>query len=160
MREVLYDADWQLLRINCLSARNADGGWTTLTGCTENLEMIHKYLYVAQLGDEGHCRRYRVNNCLNAVVMGYVGQKADKELIEKVRWFRNNYVSMGTWNKPVVNYVGRTWNWSKQTEKLRLWNEDDLEFLRVNLLVRARNGSQRTRPELHRFLKCIEDAMG
>jgi hypothetical protein len=160
MRAVLYDADWQLLRINCLAARNTDGGWGTLVGTDENLQMMLKYLYEVLPSDEGHLRRYRVNNCLNAVVMGYNGQGASYELIQKVRWFRNNYVSLGTWDKATVARYSDGWIWWKQTDKLKVWKEEDLHFLLENLKKRAQKGSDRTRPELHKFIGCIRVAIG
>lgn len=164
MREILYDADWQMLRINCLAARSPDGGWGTLIGTKGNLEMFYRYWYEHHLhpkGIEQQVRCYRMNNCLNAVHMGYRGQGADNHLIRQVVEWRHAYVpAMLSWRIEALQAEGSKWNWNRQVEKLRLWNGEDLDFLLRDLRKRAQNGSDRTRPELHKFIGCIKLAQG
>jgi len=160
MRAVIYEADWQLIRINCLMSRHPEGGWSTMPGVRSNLDMLWRYLYEAKNDKvELQVRQYRVNNALNAVVMGYNGQGADKELIKRVQLFRAEHAHTGSYDPLVIRFAAGSWSWPAQVAKLRIWNEEDLWFLLDNLKRRAAKGSERTRPELHKFIGCIKMAL-
>src|SRR5690349_17439889 len=80
VRAVLYDVDWQVLRVSTLKGLQSGGGWNTPTGAKANLGVLTSYIYTLEEAD-ADVRRYRVHNMLNAVVMGYHGQQelgADK----------------------------------------------------------------------------------
>lgn len=160
MKATIYEADWQLLRINCLAARNDDGGWSTMVGTEGNLELLYRYLHEAEYHSvERQVRSYRMNNALNAVHMGGRGRGLEVLIINRIVNFKEVNVPLGSWNVDDVNTVAARWNWPAQTEKLKLWNRNDLTFLHADLRRRAQKGSERTRPELHKYLHCVRKAL-
>jgi hypothetical protein len=160
MREVLYDVEWQRLRISLLQARRDDGGWSSLTGMHDNLRHLDMYLNeVPSSTGEYELRKYRINNALNAVVMGYNGQGADDSLIEFVRSFRVNKAAGADYG--TVKTRARFWQWDSQLRQLiELYKEDkeEFEFLQENLLGRSKNGTKQTRPALYKFLDLMKTA--
>lgn len=155
MRAVLYDVKWQLLRISFLAARRTDGGWSTEEGQRKNLFLLQDYL--EQPCFDTDCRLFRVNNCLNAVVMGYNGQKL-LELIPAVQQFRNKFAPSSKYNDIVVTAASATWDWEKvKQDLLTVPTGGAYSFLRTDLGKRAQRGSERTRPELHIFIKCMDE---
>jgi hypothetical protein len=165
VREVLYDVQWQRLRISLLQARRDDGGWSSREGMEDNLRQLGDYIHKVDHGttwndrEELELRRYRVNNALNAVVMGYNGQKADQSLIADVRKWRQEWAVVTKKNFVIVH--ARTWNWDVQLRQLITFFREDHEefrFLQENLLRRSGNGTQKTRPELYKFLDLMQTA--
>lgn len=78
MREsllVLYDAQWQKLRISTLKdfQDGGLGGWTTDVGTQRNFHVLGRYVDAAT-GQEKVVRMWRVLNMLDAVRMGNSGQ--------------------------------------------------------------------------------------
>jgi hypothetical protein len=155
VRNVLYDVEWQLLRINTLAERRTDGGWTTMEGCKENLNTMMDYI---SRGRDTNVRFYRVHNMLNAVVMGYNGQKADASLIKEVRRFKDHF-GTGDYDKVLVQAAHDRWDWEKVAKDLKPVSLYDIKFLKKNLAARAAKGSETTRPELHRFVTLLDGAM-
>ena len=73
---LLYDIRWQSLRVRMLKQNKSDGGWTTEEGTRHNIHLLREYLSIFGHGSVGHfASLWRVINCLNAVRMGYSGQK-------------------------------------------------------------------------------------
>lgn len=158
MREVLYEVDWQRLRISLLQARRNDGGWSGAAGLADNLDRLDKYMHEAT-GLELTFRKYRVNNCLNAVVMGYNGQGASAAFIKTVQSFRLAFA--GSFDTYAIKRAANSWQWDVQLKKLiGLYQEDkdEFDFLEANLKHRAKNGNKMTRPELYKFLELMRTA--
>jgi hypothetical protein len=160
MKAVLYDVQWQRLRISLLQARRNDGGWSTREGMYENLRALDKYLFDSEIIPvERTLRKYRINNCLNAVVMGYNGQGATQYLIETVRGYRtDNTKGFSTID---VRKKANSWQWDAQLKQLIPFyqeSKEEFEFLHENLTHRFKNGNRETRPELFKFLELMKTA--
>jgi hypothetical protein len=161
VKAVLYDVDWQRLRISFLQARSDIGGWTEPVGMRDNLERLYQYLEHAETTLEMALRKYRINNCLNAVVMGYNGQGASDDLISEVRNFRLKYAQgFRTFD---VRRASLSWNWDAQLRALIEFYQceptrEEFDFLRKDLTHRSKNGSRENRPELYKFLELMATA--
>lgn len=85
MRMQVYNARWQIIRASML------GTWTMLSSTVKNIEELQAYIDEAAAGSsEKAARLYRVINYMNAIRMGFHGQKmvgcyADEHVTE----FRN-----------------------------------------------------------------------
>jgi hypothetical protein len=161
MREVMYHVPWQRLRISFLQARRRDGGWSTYEGMSDNLFKLREYLSVSNdiSAEEREIRKYRVNNALNAVVMGYSGQKADAKLTNEVRAFRTAFTE--GFDSGMVGAEAIFWNWDAQLRmliELHKQHYDEFCFLLLNLTKRSGNGTAKTRPELYKFLELMRTA--
>jgi hypothetical protein len=157
----MYDVSWQRLRISFLQKRRNDGGWSTDEGASDNLNKLRDYLSVGNdiTDEEREIRKYRVNNCLNAVVMGYSGQKADGQLVRKVKAFRVAY-SEG-FDSGMVAAEALHWNWDSQLRQLidlHKKHYDEFAFLLLDLRKRSNNGTVKTRAELYKFLELMRTA--
>lgn len=71
---VVYDCDWQCVRVRCLKEHSENGGWTTIEGTVDNLEKLDAYMKAHTDSNDAQMRIYRVLNLLAAVRMGYSGQ--------------------------------------------------------------------------------------
>lgn len=153
MREVLYDVKWQKLRISMLQKRHAQGGWATLAGVQDNLMHLNAYLYEPEISKtEQLLRQYRVNNCLNAVVMGYGSQSEAADRAFLVREFRDLHTDVRIFGQQARMH-GTGWNWRKvQDDIKKLLTDEERKFLYQDLSKRSKNGTDRTRPELYTFL--------
>jgi hypothetical protein len=160
VKEVLYDVQWQRLRISLLQSRRDDGGWSTREGMFENLRRLDRYLFDKEIVPvERTVRKYRINNCLNAVVMGYNGQGADQYLMSTVRGYRQD--NAAGFNTTDVRKKAASWQWDAQLKQLIMFRQDDEEefkFLHENLKHRFRNGNRQSRPELFKFLELMKTA--
>jgi hypothetical protein len=77
----LYDVKWQALRVGLL------GNWTSYEGAVKNLERLTNYI---EEQNTSISSLWRVLNLLNAVRMGYSGQKLKGSAQDKlVQLFRN-----------------------------------------------------------------------
>jgi len=167
MREVLYQVDWQVKRINTLKDLHVLGGWSTWNGMMDNLDTFTDYL---NEDVEHDVRRYRVHNMLNAVVMGYHGQRVGASVsdsvnidlrIETVRLYKDGQ-GTGKYNRKNVEMASMLWNWDEQYQKLReLYKADAARFtyLLDNLSTRSSRGTRETRPELDRFVRLMQRAI-
>lgn len=164
LRALMYDVRWQELRISCLAGLNRRGGWTTREGMVDNLRRLGMYLDEQGISEtEKAVRVYRINNALNAVVMGYSGQGADALLASTVRAWRDHNVPRERYVALSVRMdrMARYWDWAKVERDLGDLRVRDLagfKFLEKDLLRRSRNGSQRTRPDLYKFLEVMRSA--
>lgn len=68
-KQTLYVPSWQALRISLL------GQWNTVNGVRANCDTLSLYIAGATNVNERLSRLWRVTNLLNAVKMGYSGQK-------------------------------------------------------------------------------------
>jgi hypothetical protein len=125
----------------------------------DNLDSLEWYLKSAETGIEKTLRRYRTNNCLNAVVMGYNGQGADASLIKNVQEWRQAYVA--GFSQYDVKKQAASWQWDSQLKQLIEYYQvakEEFIFLRENLTHRSKNGSRENRPELYKFLELMDTA--
>jgi hypothetical protein len=176
---VLYDVEWQKLRVSLLAKNDSRGGFTTFKGVANNMRRLNDYVFgVGEFrmgGDESitdeemALRLWRAINLLNATRMGYSGQgkKGDVEdvLIES---FRNSYRDAYTDRmKTYVKKADRNWRWLKVFDDLKhLYAADKSAFdqIREDLLSRERKARERhnhvddTRHDLVLFLAFMADA--
>jgi hypothetical protein len=165
VRSVLYDVEWQRLRISCLADRHKDGGWTTQEGVDDNLKRIEVYLHAARSYGESQVRKYRINNALNAVVMGYNGQgrAGSKQHRTVVNWRVENVSNYMT---PFVRLASDAWDWDRvKTDLKRFWDDmntlDEYYFLLDNLKGRQKHKATATsRLELDLFIRLMEQVKG
>lgn len=174
---VLYDVEWQKLRVSLLAENKEDGGFTTFEGTLDNIEQLGNYCEQVMTDEEGWedeylKRLYRCLNLLNAVRMGYSGQGLKgSQQDDFVRRIRDSY----SWSYKRFNVDSRLgvlaweWDWDKVDQDLaELVTNDRESFDRIydNLkkrLVTAekRRGEKKdvadTRRELVRFIELMED---
>jgi hypothetical protein len=157
MRAVLYDVEWQLIRIDCMSARAENGGWTTNEGTEYNLEVFRNYLYEQGIRyPEWMTRQYRVNNCINAVVMGLNAQQDASVRINMLRRFRDTHTHKDLYGA-YVHVVALTWDWNKVAEEVSKMRKEDWQYLWVDLTKRSKNAASKTsRPELTKFMGIMQ----
>lgn len=75
---VLYDLEWQILRVSLLAAHNSYGGWGSLEGTRTNIKKLRDYIDAALDEQDKFNRLYRANNLLAGVRLGYAQQSSDK----------------------------------------------------------------------------------
>lgn len=149
MRAVLYDVEWQRLRVSLLGSWNGS--------VQENIDKLRDYV-----GDgSDSCKVYRVLNCLNAVRMGYSGQGLrGTQDDEAVRLYRD---SLPSYDKSTVQRVATLWDWGKVAEDLEVLKSLDWTSyiaIRANLEGRRtfaykKVGTMSHRTELQRFLELV-----
>jgi hypothetical protein len=118
VKNVLYDVEWQALRVSLL-ATNAkgsanEGGFATVPGTQKNLEMLNKYFIdgASVSTDEAALRVWRILNLLNATRMGYSGQgrkgSTQDVLVQK---FRDRIQEFYDGSR--VSKLANNWDWDK-----------------------------------------------
>lgn len=149
-KEVLYDVEWQSLRVSLL------GSFTTINGVESNIVKLKNYLR-----SPNKVKLWRVLNLLNAVRMGYHGQRLvgtpqDLKVIEYRNEVQKLYYSS---LKFPTN-----WNWSKvKIDLSKLRDEQSGTFAKIlsNLKLRQKNALKRktmhNRPELKTFLDLMKE---
>jgi len=75
---VLYNVDWQMLRVSLLSEENDYGGWGNIDGVSKNIVKLQGYIYDVPDNQERFNRLFRVNNLLAGVRLGYAQQSVEK----------------------------------------------------------------------------------
>lgn len=163
-KAVLYDTDWQKLRISTLAQYNDLGGWNTPEGTSSNISVFSQYLKEAPSAKEQLYRSWRILNMLNATRMGYSGQgKKDSEMDTMVRDFRDKEI------QPVYQLLRDQgeqfdeWDWDKEAQRiaqLRKSDPDSLHKIRANLQNRhdttmKRKQTVENRPELVKYLELL-----
>lgn len=155
VRAVLYEVEWQVLRVSMLAENSSKGGWTTTAGVADNLVKLDKYLNKASWGSRAEYDRrlYRIRNALTAVAMGQRGQDAAQELrqlVEQVRDTLPRYIEVTVppdhWTEV---YYG--------LYKLARYEVDKFNMVRRDLQRRARGIPESRRPELFAFLQMMEE---
>lgn len=151
-KEVLYDVEWQSLRVSLL------GYFTTPGGVDRNVKKLQEYLNTVDV-----VRYWRVLNLLNAVRMGYHGQKvAGTEQDKKVIAYRDHVQELYHICK---DNFPTSWDWSKVEKDLQdLYVKDNETFEKIwaNLSLRRKNAAKRPhemkRDELKFFLNLMQKA--
>lgn len=121
----LYDVEWQILRVNML------GTWGMVSSARTNYDVLTEYYHKAVESHEAKRRLWRIVNYLNAVRMGYSGQKmygsdVDNLLVEKRKFFQDEYAL-------VANVDIGIWDWEKVEEDFRCLVSLDIEtFNRIH----------------------------
>lgn len=149
-KEVLYDVEWQSLRVSLL------GSFTTINGVESNIVKLKNYLR-----STNKVKLWRVLNLLNAVRMGYHGQRLVGTLQDaKIIYFRNNVQQLYRNN---LELFPSNWNWKKVQKDLQeLYLDNQVIFIKIlrNLKLRQKNALKRKtmqhRPELKTFLDKME----
>jgi len=75
---VLYDLEWQILRVSLLAAHNKYGGWGSLEGARTNIKKLKDYIDAALDEQDTFNRLYRANNLLAGVRLGYAQQSHER----------------------------------------------------------------------------------
>jgi len=73
---VLYDVDWQMLRVSLLSEENNYGGWGNIDGVKKNISKLINYQDSSPNDQELFNRLFRINNLLAGVRLGYAQQSS------------------------------------------------------------------------------------
>jgi hypothetical protein len=172
---VLYDVEWQKLRVSFLSKNDDLGGFTTFKGAVRNMARLNDYVFGVDKDapypihdSELAVRLWRAINLLNATRMGYAGQELkgtpNDTLVES---FRDEYRKAYTDRmKLYVKKANHHWSWLKVLEDLKhLYATDRSSFYAIqeDLLGRERAARRRhnhvddTRQELLVFLALMAD---
>ena len=150
-KQILYDVEWQILRTQLLAKNNARGGWASVFGAFCNLQRLKNYL-----GEKPTLARvWRVLNLLDAVRMGYSGQRRtgsfqDKQVKkerERLSKLYSKMVSQDSFEIPSEEETIRD---------IAKAQEEDLKKVYVDLYNRwDKHRSSSYRGELRRFLDLI-----
>lgn len=118
MRSTLYQPDWQVLRLSCLTPYNSYGGMTMRAGAEDSIRKLKRYIDESSAQpymnitqeEEKALRTYRVHNLLTAASNGFNAINAiDKELVAYVDAQRD-IIEKQLENNLVVQVADR-WNW-------------------------------------------------
>jgi len=162
---VLYDVEWQKMRVSFLNVNHRSGGFTTLAGTDDNLTRLDQYIYAVPTDSvEFALRVWRGLNLLNATRMGLSGQGfANGEIDNAVKVYRDGLQNL--YNPHVIVQASRDWNWDKVLQDLYTcyreepyWFKaiyDDLKR-RKNVTSKKRQGDLSNRPDLLKFLSLME----
>lgn len=155
-KEVLYEPKWQALRVSLLSRNNAEGGFGSIAGTKSNLKRLDAYISAAS-GQEKHNRLWRVLNLLNAVRMGFSGQKAaGSDRDDAVVTFRNSVQKM--YNESRKKFDVSPPGEDEVRKQLKGMSEEDRKKIRTDLVKRQKTSNySKNRPELHKFVKTVEE---
>lgn len=153
-KQVLYDIEWQDLRTKLLSRHRDDGGWATVEGATTNISMLEDYL--GDLTDVS--KLWRVINLLDAVRMGYSGQRRtgspQDQMVKEYRDDLNiQYAQLkeqGAQHEAPLEEA--------TIADIQSASEETLRRIHNNLLERwTKHSTSQHRDELRHFLDLIEE---
>lgn len=168
-KEILYDVEWQSLRIILLKQHNNYGGFSTSEGLLTNWGLLEAYCEATDDEKEAAFRCFRVMNLLAAVMLGY--RKATQaaliaqckhyheKLAERYKALNWGEIIEGKYNGEIL-----VWDWNKTKSDLeKLWNKDSdlFEDIRRNLdkrvemarrKERLKVGGMMYRKELEKFM--------
>ena len=152
-KQILYDVEWQILRTQLLAKNNARGGWASVFGASCNLQRLKNYL-----GKKPTIARvWRVLNLLDAVRMGYGGQRRtgsfqDKQVKKERERLSKLYSCMVSQDSFEISSEEET------IRDIAKAKEEDLKKVYVDLYSRwDKHKSSSYRGELRRFLDLIEE---
>jgi hypothetical protein len=167
MFEVLYNVEWQVLRLSCLASIEEFGGWSTDVGVESNLKKLTKYLDNSENPIDREVRCFRVNTSMKAVVQSYkMNMKTvpeNKDLLATVVEWRDKNVHKDTWTHSGVCSVGYKWTWAAVTQDLKKLHKSDPKMFE-QLYENIHKRFQRTQYErgvstaLRRFWACLNNA--
>lgn len=151
LKECLYDLEWQILRVN-LSFKDYDS-------TKKSINKLIDYHKNASNKEEYGIRAWRILNLLNAVRMGFSGQRKfnseESNLVKKEReQFQYAYRN---------SFLPKSWNWDRVKKDIKNANKKDLNKVYSNLKIRKekseKKGTIHCRPELVKFLKFFESVV-
>lgn len=159
IRAVLYDTEWQFLRIRLKKS------WKTYDECVHNLSVLQVYVDRAAAGSmERYFRLLRVINLLNALRMGLSGMgrmdSAESMLIEMVRLPLQDERDELAKSFPVSTLP--EWDWEKQRVDLtKLCQADPVTYQRLlaDLQGRAEKHGIAYRQELARYVELMREVL-
>ena len=163
-KAVLYDVEWQTLRVNTLTQNNEYGGWNTVEGVKENVNKLSTYILNTRDKQEYFYRLWRVLNMLNAVRMGYSGTKqVDTTQDNLVKAFRDD-VSQEYHKRVDDGMQFDSWDWelvAKNLTMLKQKSPEDFNKIYKNLTGRRNTteknrGTLSFRPELVKFIELMD----
>lgn len=158
---LLYDVEWQTLRVSCLQKNSATGGWVTAEGVTQNLERMRAYLLQGENDPaELQRRRWRVLNALNAVRMGYSGQQRfHTSLSGAVQQLRDEVSDAYKASKVPLTYPGTadTFEAYEVLVRRQLAATTLKQLLDIQRNLQTRNALHQDRPELNWFLGLMRE---
>lgn len=157
-KDVLYDPQWQKLRVSCLKLYHSKGGWGTLEGAEDNAVRLIRYISdVFKNETESLRRAWRVLNCMNAVLEGYSGQNvSESERAKVVRGYRDKVSELYADWKEV--YTFGTWDWNQVKRDLQYrYKEDHIWFDRIYADLTQKRKSTST--SLQKFLSLMKECM-
>jgi hypothetical protein len=144
---VLYDVEWQRLRVSLLTKYNDYGGFGTIEGVQTNLMLLGNYVRLAGSQQETFYRNWRVLNLLDATLLGYgtrMQGTAQEGLVRaevNARQERHKaYIDAG--------YRFGEWNWEKVARDLNdLYESSASEFANIkeNLQQRIKTAMRKER---------------
>lgn len=159
-KRVLYDPEWQSLRVSLLARNNRAGGFATLEGTKSNLVRLTAYLEAAESEQEEINRLWRILNLLNATRMGFSGQKQTGTPKDKaVQTFRD--AVQKKYNAHTAK--GKSIKASDETTVTqglqRLPKAQRQKILQDLTKRQKQSGFSEARPELHKFVKQVKESL-
>lgn len=155
---LLYDTEWQRLRVSCLKEHHAQGGWTTVEGTRDNLKRLDAYVQAAERGSaEEQVRMWRVINLLNATRMGYSGQGLqasgmDVRVFEARNYYQQRYIGKEAWDDIDLTTFG-----ARQVKALRTLPQYWFSAIYTNLSTRRKlHADSKYRDELSWYLDLMD----
>ena len=151
-KEILYDVKWQSLRVTLL------GNFGTFEGVKLNVSKMETYIRGTKDDIEKGRRLWRVLNLLNAVRMGYNGQKLVGTRMDKfITMYRDHVQEV----RKDYMYIGEEWDWDKVEKDIKQTDKFTLKEIHKNLMARTKMakykvGSTKFRPELMKFMGLLE----
>lgn len=149
MRELLYDVEWQVLRMGCTERFQSAGGWATVDGVKQNLDKLDDYLRVRD-EMEYAVRQFRVNHYL-AWVESMLFRQNKQDLLDDVSRFRIDYTK--GYDVILCRDAADNWSWSKVVYDLVVLRRKDEEvFNKLYGYMSRRYGRGKVQAELDQFL--------
>ena len=154
-KDVLYDVEWQVLRVSCLKDFHPKGGWIKTEGVKDNLDRLNDYITKSGLTWQEYFRRsWRVLNCLNAVREGYSGQgRADDYNDKLVTEFRD-FVQKLYRQLKGKDYDFGEWDWEEvKSDLIHLFEKGKIWFDRIYKNLNSRRNAS---PSQLKFLELMD----
>lgn len=148
-KEVLYDIEWQVLRVSLLKQYNNYGGWSEESGILKNIDKLRAYFTAADMEDEAARRCWRCMNLLAAVMLGY--KKENTKFINICKKYHQELAKVykeSEWGAILSRAKGHQWDWDKvRTELADLFLNDFESFAAIeeNLLSRKKTADRKNR---------------
>jgi hypothetical protein len=158
-KDVLYDVDWQKMRVSFLAAYHPQRGWVTEEGTQSNLQTLESYITTigASNWPVAFRRVWRTLNCVNAVLEGYSGQgklKTPRALAAKA--FQQKVSKLYHHLKETQTFG--EWDWNKVKSDLRdLYKNEIIWFERIKRDVGTKRTSTSTSKQ--KFLELMDEVM-
>ena len=148
-KEVLYDIEWQVLRVSLLKQYNSYGGWSTEEGILKNIDKLRAYYTAAETEDEAARRCWRCMNLLAATMLGY--KKDNTKFINICKRYHQELAKIykhSEWASIISGAKGHEWDWDKVADDLKgLYESGDSAFAAIeeNLLSRKKTADRKHR---------------